>query len=79
MAEDAQTTPDPRVAKRDPGIAQLRRRIAGKRTLALTSMFLERALIAALPLLAVVAIYLALSWMGLPSGSPPSTRSRRPG
>ena len=58
MAEDAQTTPAPR-------IAQLRRRIAGKRTLALTSMFLERALIVSLPLLAVVAIYLVLSWMGL--------------
>jgi uncharacterized protein (TIGR02302 family) len=58
MAEDAQTTPDPR-------IVQLRRRIAGKRILALTSMFLERGLVAALPLLAVVALYLILSWMGL--------------
>ena len=65
MAEDAQTTPDPGIAKPDPGIAQLRRRIAGKRTLALTSMFLERALIAALPLLMVVALYLILSWSGL--------------
>jgi uncharacterized protein (TIGR02302 family) len=65
MAEDAQTTPDLRVAKSDPEIAQLRRRIAGKRILALTSMFLERALISALPLLAVVATYLVLSWMGL--------------
>ncbi|MGV3549125.1 TIGR02302 family protein [Rhizobium sp.] len=58
MAEDAQMTPD-------PGIAQLRRRIAGKRSMALTSMFLERALIAALPLLTVVALYLILSWAGL--------------
>ena len=65
MAEDAATKPDLRVAKSDPEIAQLRRRIAGKRTLALTSMFLERALIAALPLLAVIALYLTLSWMGL--------------
>lgn len=65
MAEDAQTTPDLRLAKSDPEIAQLRRRIAGKRILALTSMLLERVLIAALPLLAVVATYLVLSWMGL--------------
>jgi uncharacterized protein (TIGR02302 family) len=62
MSEDAQTTPDPRP---NPQVAQLRRRIAGKRTLALTSMVLERALISALPLLAVVATYLVLSWMGV--------------
>lgn len=65
MAEDAQTTPDLKVAKSDPEIARLRRRISGKRSLALTSMLLERALIAALPLLTVVAAYLILSWMGL--------------
>lgn len=58
MAEDAPITPDPRMA-------QLRRRISGKRTLALTSMFLERALISALPLFVVIALYLVLSWMGL--------------
>jgi uncharacterized protein (TIGR02302 family) len=65
MAEDAQTTHDLRVAKSDPETAQLRRRIAGKRMLALISMVLERALIVALPLLAVVALYLVLSWTGL--------------
>ena len=58
MAEDAPTRPDPR-------IAQLRRRIAGKRFLALTAMFLERTLIVSLPLLVVVALYLILSWMGV--------------
>lgn len=58
MAEDAPTQPD-------LGIAQLRRRIAGKRLLALASMTLERALIAGLPLLLVVALYLILSWSGL--------------
>lgn len=58
MAEDAQTTPD-------RGIAQLRRRISAKRAMALTSMFLERALISALPLLTVMAAYLVLSWSGL--------------
>lgn len=65
MADDAPIMPDPRVAKGDPEIAQLRRRIAGKRILALTSIFLERALIVALPLLTVVALYLVLSWSGL--------------
>lgn len=48
-----------------PHNARLRRRIAGKRFLALSSMVLERALIAALPLLSVIALYLVLSWMGV--------------
>lgn len=65
MAEDAPTTPDLRVAKRDPEIARLRRRIAGKRSLALISMVLERALVAGLPALAVIALYIALSWLGV--------------
>jgi uncharacterized protein (TIGR02302 family) len=58
MAEDSPITPSPRMDR-------LRRRIAGKRSLALTAMFLERAFIAALPLLGVIAIYLVASWMGL--------------
>jgi uncharacterized protein (TIGR02302 family) len=57
MAETTPTMPDPDVTK-------LRRRIAGKRFLALLSMALERALIAALPLLGVVSLYLILSWTG---------------
>ncbi|MBX9455263.1 MAG: TIGR02302 family protein [Rhizobium sp.] len=58
MAEDALKTPDPRNAG-------LRRRIAGKRALALMSMFLERALVVSLPLLGVIALYMILSWTGL--------------
>ena len=58
MAEDAPTTtPDNR-------IAGLRRRIAGKRALAFMAIAMERGLVAALPLLAVIAAYLTLSWAG---------------
>lgn len=58
MAEPDPTQPAPHNAR-------LRRRIAGKRFLALWSMVLERALIVALPLLSVIALYLVLSWMGV--------------
>jgi len=58
MADDVTTPPDHRIAR-------LRRLIAGKRALALTSMVLERALIAALPVLSVIALFLVLSWMGV--------------
>ena len=62
MADDVTTPPDHRPEYR---IARLRRLIAGKRALALTSIVLERALIAALPVLSVVALFLVLSWMGV--------------
>jgi uncharacterized protein (TIGR02302 family) len=58
MAEDAQTRPG-------EGMRSLKRLIAGKRALAVTSIFLERAVIAALPALCVVALFLVLSWMGV--------------
>jgi uncharacterized protein (TIGR02302 family) len=58
MADNVPTQPVPHNAS-------LRRRIAGKRFLALSSMVLERALIVSLPLLSVIALYLVLSWMGV--------------
>ena len=58
MADDVKIPPDHRIAR-------LRRLIAGKRALARTAIFLERALVVALPLLAVVALFLVLSWMGV--------------
>ncbi|CAN7655769.1 TIGR02302 family protein [Rhizobium sp. LjRoot254] len=58
MADDVTTPPDRRIAR-------LRRLIAGKRALALTSIVLERALISALPVLSVIALFLVLSWMGV--------------
>ncbi|UVC08281.1 TIGR02302 family protein [Rhizobium sp. TH2] len=62
MADDVTTPPDNRP---DYRIARLRRLIAGKRALALTSIVLERALISALPVLSVIALFLVLSWMGV--------------
>lgn len=63
MAEDAPKKPDPLNA--GPRNAGLRRRIGLKRFLARIAMVLERGLVVSLPLLAVVALYLILSWAGL--------------
>jgi uncharacterized protein (TIGR02302 family) len=49
----------------DPELTGLRRRITGMRKVAFAVMSGERLLIAALPLLAVVALFLAVSWFGL--------------
>jgi uncharacterized protein (TIGR02302 family) len=58
MADSSREAPDPK-------ITGLRRRIAGMRATAFAVMASERLLIAALPALGVVAVFLIFSWFGL--------------
>jgi uncharacterized protein (TIGR02302 family) len=63
MTESRGQVPDPKL--NGPNLTGLRRRIAGMRLVGFVVMATERLLVTGVPVLGVVAVFLAFSWFGL--------------